>query len=423
MSWQSRLREAAYTSPEGARIVFDYEDVSRDIPLRNAEFTFPGVDGSYIQPNGHDGGRYPMRCFFSGDNYDIAALNFEEALLDRGVGRLEHPLYGTKDVVPFGSIGRRDDLKTAGNQAVIEVTFVSTVGAVYPTGQGNPRSEIVGTLDLFNLATSSQFAESTSLRTAVDKANVKATARGMLKMVSAALATAASATASVRRAFDEQVTAVNLGMDVLIGQPVLLAQQISNLIQAPSRSVAGIRSRLDGYAALLTRILASTAASGAADDAAFVGIKQRLSNDFHTADLYAMSAVSGAVLAVVENEFTTKPEAIAAAIAVNNMLDATVAWRDARYDGLSEIDMGGSYQALQQAVALVTGYLVEVSFTLVTERSVVLDRPRTIIDLAAELYGSVDDRLDFLITSNALTGSELLELPRGRQIVWYDDAA
>ena len=52
-------------------------------------------------------------------------------------------------------------------------------------------------------------------------------------------------------------------------------------------------------------------------------------------------------------------------------------------------------------------------------RRVVLDRNRTIIDLAAELYGSVDDQLDFLINSNNLTGSEILELPRGREIVYY----
>jgi prophage DNA circulation protein len=422
MPWQERLREAAYTSPLGARIVFDYEDVSREIPLRNTEFQFPGVDGSYIQTNGHDGGRYPLRCYFSGNNYDIAALNFEEALLDRGVGRLEHPLYGTKDVVPFGTIGRRDDLKTAANQAVIEVTFVATVGAVWPSGQGSPASEIVGTLDLFNLAAADQFAESTSLRTAVDKSNVKATVRTALKGISASLSAAASATADVKRAFDEGVEAVNLGIDVLIGQPVLLAQQICNLVQAPARATSGIRSRLDGYAALLTRVLASAAASGAQDASSIAGIKQRLSNDFHTSDLTALSAVSGAVLAVVESEFTTRPEAIAAAIAVNNMLDAVVAWRESRYDGLSEIDAGGSYQALQQAVALVTGYLVEVSFTLATERSIVLDRPRTIIDLAAELYGSVDDKLDFLITSNGLSGQEILEVPRGRQIVWYADA-
>ena len=49
-----------------------------------------------------------------------------------------------------------------------------------------------------------------------------------------------------------------------------------------------------------------------------------------------------------------------------------------------------------------------------------LDRARTIIDLSAELYGRVDDRtLNFMIDSNRLTGSEILELPRGRSILYY----
>jgi hypothetical protein len=72
-------------------------------------------------------------------------------------------------------------------------------------------------------------------------------------------------------------------------------------------------------------------------------------------------------------------------------------------------------------VALTAGHLVETSFTLLQERRIVLDRERTIIDLAAELYGSVDDRLDLLINSNDLTGSEILELPRGRTIVYYPE--
>ena len=48
-----------------------------------------------------------------------------------------------------------------------------------------------------------------------------------------------------------------------------------------------------------------------------------------------------------------------------------------------------------------------------------LGHNRTIIDLVAELYGSVDDQLDFLISSNDLTGDEILELPKGREIVYY----
>jgi len=59
------------------------------------------------------------------------------------------------------------------------------------------------------------------------------------------------------------------------------------------------------------------------------------------------------------------------------------------------------------------------SFSLKQERSIVLDRARTIVDISAELYGEVDAQLDFLINSNNLSGSEILEVPKGREIVYY----
>jgi len=43
-----------------------------------------------------------------------------------------------------------------------------------------------------------------------------------------------------------------------------------------------------------------------------------------------------------------------------------------------------------------------------------------VIPLVAELYGEVDAPLDFFIRSNNLTGDEiLLEIPKGREIVYY----
>ena len=78
-----------------------------------------------------------------------------------------------------------------------------------------------------------------------------------------------------------------------------------------------------------------------------------------------------------------------------------------------------AYQQLQEAAALTAGFLVFISFSLKQERRLVLDRARTVIDLAAELYGSVDDPLDFFIASNRLSGSEILELPIGREVVYY----
>jgi len=431
-TWQDRLREAAYTSPGGTRITFDFTDVRRLNRKRTTAFEFPGVDGAYIQDNGSGPRRYPLRCFFSGGQHDLFATAFEQSLLERGVGKLQHPLYGTFNVVPFGEIVRRDDLVTAANQTVVEVTFFKTLGAIFPSAGKSAESEILAALAGFNLAEAQQWANSMNLAGALEEASTKATIRDFLLSVSDALGDVSEATLSVTREFRTIQRDINLGLDILIGQPLQLAQQISNMITLPARALAGIQSRLDAYGDLANSIFGSDAGNPAISllpGTANQSLTTRVANDFHTADLHASSAVAGSVSSVLNNTFETKPDAIEAAEAVQNQFDAWTEFREPGFTALEaipalgnfQLDTGEGYQALHQAVALSVGFLIEVSFSLVPERVIVLDRARTIIDLSAEVYGSVDDRLDFLINTNELSGSEILELKRGRVIRYYPD--
>lgn len=419
MPWQGRLREAAYTTPTGNRLRFDYEDVARDIDKRTAAFEFPNVDDAYVQDNGYGSRKYPMRCIFWGDEHDRAAAVFEAGLLERGIGRLEHPLYGTFDVIPFGGITRREDLTNEANQSIIEVTFWTTVRAVYPSGQQNPRNEVLTALDGFDAAAAAQFVAQADLRKSIARSNLKASILKLLRTVSATVGGISTMVGAARSEFRDLQQTVHFGLDVLVGQPLQLALQVSNLIKAPARALVGIVSRLDAYGQLSARIIASTAATPGAYQGALQSLRLRARNDSAVADLSAMNAVGGSALSVVENRFATRTEALTAADALTQQFDQVVAWRDQRFAALGIVDTGESYRAMQQAVALVAGYVVQASLALAAERRIVLDRPRTIIDLAAELYGSVDDKLDLLITSNNLTGNEVLELPRGKVISYY----
>lgn len=413
MAWNDRIREAAYTSPSGARSVFTYEDVSKTVEKKTTGFEFPDANGTYVQDLGHSGRRYPLRVIFWGSDYDQEADAFEAALLERGTGRLEHPIYGTVDVVPFGSIKRRDDLKTSANQAIIEVTFWETIGLIYPAAQSDPASEVLNAVEEYNAAAAQQFEDVTSLDTAVETATFKGDYQALLDSAQSGLQSVADAQDDVRRQFNAVVDSINQGIDILVAQPLTLAFQTTQLIQAPARALTNIEARLDAYANL-----ASSLTSG---DGSVVspGNDSRASNEYHANDLYASSYVTGSVVSAVNNRFDTKAEALSAADAILTQFQQVADWRDQNFESLAEIDTGGAYQKLQEAVALTAGFLVEISFTLKQERRIVLDRARTIIDLAAELYGSVDDQLDFLINSNNLTGSEILELPKGREIVYY----
>lgn len=443
---ETRLREAAFNSPTGKRITFVYEDVSREYTLRGTVFEFSGVDEGFVMRTGNGPRRYPLRCIFTGPDCDLQAAAFEAALLEPGIGRLEHPRHGPVPVVPFGDVGRRDDLVTSVNQSIVEVTFWTTLDAIYPTNDAHPQSEILAAIAGFNVASSQRFANAMSLGNAVNKTVSKATIRGMLKQVGGALDGVSSSVSSVRREFEELRSTVNLGMDVLIGKPLLLAQQISQLIQAPGRALVGLESRLEGYGALADSIFGSTAGRpGERIDltSSLLSRRQRVANDFHSSDLFALNAVAGSVVSCTAQPlddagnvvrgplFTTRPQAVAAAATLLEQLDAVIDWRDGAFAALAtlpavgndQIDTGEAYQAIKQAVALAAGNLVQSSFAFVPERSITLDRNRTIIDVAAQLYRAVDSRLDFLIATNKLTGSEILELPRGRKILYYAPVA
>lgn len=359
-----------------------------------------------------------MLCYFAGADCDLQAKAFEELLFERGPGRLDHPLYGRQTVVPFGTITRRDDLTTAANQSIIDVTFWSTVGAVYPSLGLSPKHQLQLAIGLAQAELAAGFERKMNLLTVARRSNTQLTVVSALKAVQATLRSIAAVNESVNREFRDLQQQINFGIDVLIGTPLLLAQQTLNLITAPSRALAGIVSRLEGYADLLARMIASSESSPG-DLSTLPALRIKLSNDFHTGDLFASGAILGSLGSVLNNTFKAKPEALEAAEAILDQVEDLTAWQDGRYGDLEQIDTGEGYQLLQEAAALAVGFLVEISFSLVPERAIILDRPRSIIDLAAELYGSVDDRLDFLISSNKLTGSGIIEIPRGRRIVYY----
>jgi hypothetical protein len=417
--WQGRIKEAAYTSPSGVRQAFLVTAVSRVTTKRTASFPFADLDDEWVQDNGHGSRRYPLTCIFTGPDHDLLATSFETGLLERGAGELEHPFYGKFPAIPVGDITRRNDLVEDANASIVETTFSTTLANVYPTGLGFPVSELLAQIDGFNLAAAADFSNAVQLANSIQKANVKGTIRALLNEVRSAFDQVSGSVAGARRQLADQQALINEALDVLVGNPILLAQQLVNYIQAPARILSGFASRLEGYGIMLRRILQGFGPT-AGDNSSLESVAIAARNTFHVADLFVLGAVSGSVLSVTDQRYRTRPEALSATDTIIGQLSSAVEWRDDRAETLDQIDTGAAYQALQEAVAQASGYLVETSFSLIPERAIVVARARTLLDLCAELYGDVsDERLDFLIDSNNLGGDEILEIQRGRRIVYY----
>ena len=411
MTWQDRLREAAYTAPSGTRIVFTYEDVSTSVDKLTAAFNFPDGDGTFVQDLGRTGRRFPLRVIFWGDSHDLQAEEFEQLLLERGRGTLEHPAFGRHQVVPFGVIDRSNRLRTAANQTIIEVTFWESTAAVYPVSDDAPLENLEAQVEETNEAAAEEVEERIETESAVEETSLREQITAQARRIKSALDAVSDRVDQVQREVNATLNSIVSGVDTLIGTPATLAFQVMNLAQAPARALSLFEDKLDAYTNLIESVVGFNT-----DGPGFDGTA---SNDFLTNDLSAQAALSGRCLGVTASTFPTQSDAISAADGIADLLDTVTDWREGQFDNLEQVDTGTAYQAIQTLVATTLAALVELGLQLPREKIVTLTRARNPIELVAELYGEVDGRLDEFIQQNSLTGLELLEVPAGRQVVYY----
>ena len=161
MAWNDEIGEAAYTSPSGKRMTFNYDSgLERKTTLKTAENVFPDVDGAEIQSLGLGGKKFPMTAIFSGADCLKQADDFEALLCERGYGILEHPIYGKYNVVPTGEIGRNDNLVSGLNESSVKVTFSETITVkTFPESDIAATDALTAAIDGYEDAASTSFAD------------------------------------------------------------------------------------------------------------------------------------------------------------------------------------------------------------------------------------------------------------------------
>ena len=407
MTWQDRLAEYAYTSPSGTRFVFEYTTLERQFDKNTSGYNFPGVAGTYVQDLGSSDHRYPSRFIFWGDDHDLEAQAFEAGLKETGRGKLEHPRDGLRDVVPFGTITFREDLVNAANQTVVDVEFWETTLDLFPQGASDPFAAVTSAVGLTNDSSATDFADGVDISTAFRRVSLADRLSAAVGVTRETLGTIATIETSIARQFFATADSIQLNIDNFIAAPLALARQTQQLLQLPARIRSNLTQQLDTYSTLIASLTGG-------DDPVRAN-----TNDYRNDELFAIASVGASILSVVSADFQTRPQILNAAATVVQQFEAVNTWREENYAALDITDTGETYQALQDAVALTSGLLIEISFTLAIERRVVLDRARTMIDLCAEFYGEVDAKLNFFIDTNDLSGDEIKEVPAGREVVFY----
>ena len=435
MDWEKRITEAKYTAPSGKELSFLFGSVSKETDLKTGLFTFPDKDGAHVQHQGAGATSFPLTCIFNGSDCMERADSFEALLFERGAGELQHPVYGIHKVVPHGKIKRVDDLLSGLNESVVEVTFVKIItDDVIPKLETVAAAEIEEKYEAFSDAACEDFARGVAADTIDDELREKSLLNTKAEQIKSTmeplisshagsygdfLTTVAELKNAVNTMFDKSSSAINKGLNT--------ARFTLNLMRYPSRVVINVTEKIRGYSALIAKLINQFKHDPFGT--------RNIANAIMTARLSlsaaAASVASGVALQIAEGSAqkdtstiqVSREEAIYAAEAIINLFELVKNFDDTKVKSNAFVDVNNETAFLLSDVVYKSAALIITSsFALPMRRTIVLDRDRQLIELSAELYGSVD-YMDELIFENKLTADEIVLLSMGKEITYYVKSA
>lgn len=445
MAWTDEIGEAAYTSPSGKRMAFNFDSgLERKTPLKTAENTFPDVDGAEVQSLGLGGKKFPMTAIFSGADCMSEASAFEELLCERGYGILEHPIYGKHTVVPTGEIGRSDDVVSALNESRVTVTFAETItDRAFPDSEVAASDALTSAIDGYEDAAVASFAEMIETGSVDDELQLQSVLKTQSDTLFKGVTNIAEMSGDLqeKRSLLQTIQTWKGNVQGWIGKVDELAKNAQNIAtvliktaRLPAEIAVGAMAKIEGYASVIKDIInnvksdpvgvnaiknqyaATSTMLGAMVAAMGFGVAKSAAD----AGGATLGSSGGRFANVSAGGFMSRASVLSAGDAILEQFEVYKDYMDSQTEKDAFVDTGEGYAALLETVISAVQLLQEAAFDLPMTRTVKLGRDRHVIELLCELYGEEGfDRLDQFITDNGLTADEIVLLPMGREVRYY----
>jgi hypothetical protein len=407
MAWTDDIQAVKYTSPLGNEFTWFYDSVSLSVEKKTSEFKFAERDGVFVQDLGRAGRSFPFTLYFVGENYHTESDRFLLALEERGIGKLEHPLYGVRDVVPTGTITRNDNLVTESNQAVFSVTFSETIKDIFfPSSEIDATENINASLDNLQDTAALKFSADIVASVVGDKIKLATRMSKQLQKFNQQVKSLIAFSDDIKAQFDTIKTSYENAITGVFDNAETIARQGIQLVRLPAKVNADIKLKTQIFNDCFTEIVKD--------------FEMAISkNNFFEVNKNLMSYNSAICESVLFYNFRTRNEAVETAESVLLMFDDLKDFQDEYLKELGIIDTGEDFEALSNLISFVTGYLISQSFSLPSKKIIILGEERNIIELCSELYGNLE-QLDYFIETNDFNIDELEVIPINREVIYYE---
>lgn len=402
-----------YISPSGNSFDLEFFEVERTGGRKAPVTESPGTDGGTVQDLGTTNPSYPVTCYLSGPDYDLEADRFWDALNERGPGLLKHPRWGDLRVLPVPQ-SQQERFVEGAWRAVFSVNFIYApeMAEEYPEIEAAPDLQVAADADEA-ADTTTEALEGAETPNAKEQTGIKATVADSMDKFKKTFASISSKVSGLQDSINDQINAITSELDELAAAPAQLTGALMSLYRIPARTAVSIPDKIDAYTTLYDNIVASFA-----DQTTVYGTMMGVVN---AAQIFAVQI--SAAEATIDGSLRTRREAT---YAVSSLSSLNLLLSTALESVESAGDFSSDYESKQAADKVATraiNNLIDRALSLPTEKSKVLSEALTPIELVDSLYSGIDDfeaQLADFIEYNQLAGDEILVVPRGREVRWYE---
>ena len=418
----SRLRPARFTSPGGVESSFLFDDLTRTRDKKSSSHEIADSDITILQDLGSSLHVFSMNVYFVGDSCDIDADRFFDSLFERytpdAPGILNHPRWGDRTVLPFGSPAQSESFVTGGGISRITVEFretSSTAGASNTDGvsssavSANVAAANASALDRAKaIATTGAKAYSKFRGVVRDKVNrIKAMANSVVDLVGDA------------RNEIEEIHEDILDALAIAATPAIVLAQVSSMIE----TIVSIPQDTTDLANAIYDMTVDVIGSFG-KDVENSSIPEDVQNVGATYQSIGSSCLSGLATALINVSFTTRDQ-VGASIdlltAATDAYNATMSAAADRIEGniLKSFNPDHDLDQMMHGIVRDTvALLLSRAFSLKSARAYSLDHPTDPLTETWTRYGDMD-MLEFFCKTNKIVGDEFIEIPARRALVQY----
>lgn len=370
-------------------------------------YDFPGVAGSFADRRQPKARRYNIEIHIDGeDNLDVAG-SFADSADHPGKWTVQHPMYGSLNVQPFGLVV--DD--TVYNDTMITGTIIETINMEGAQSTVAPQDKILADKATCDDSFANSYAANVKPGVA-EKQQLTTNATNLYSAGRKAIIDAQD--------YEDYLNAFNTAQSYInraTQYPLDAARQLQNMIEAPAKFKQSVDNRINTLATQLTNLRSSVH-----------GItKYSLKKTY---EMTAAAVLSSMALATVvlygKSDYLTR----------DNVL-RTITTLIGGYNGyISDLDLlqssnGGAPGAfipdapslfkLGSLISFTVSNLFAIAQNSKQQRSIILEDDSCWLLLAKRFYGLQpdDSTIEQIMNDNNAGLNEMLIVPKGRRLVYY----